>query len=257
MIYGLGSISGGHFNPAVSFAVWLRQRLSAELLWKYVAVQFAGALVASGFLAGIFPDEIAFAALGAPSLGARISATQGLAIEGLITFLLVLSVLFTTRDDNADKAVAGVAIGGTLAALILFAGPLTGAGANPARYLGPALVSGSLGEAFVYLLGPMIGAGIAAFLFAFVDGTANVSEEVSQDSTASPSGLLRRARELFRAGDAEGAATALVPLLSQMDRTGADIGDSIRTLLIVIEEDLGPVRALDDYRHLIHPSPQY
>jgi len=263
MIVCFGSISGGHFNPAVSFAVWLRQKLDAEVLLGYLLAQLAGALLAGAILAGIFPDEIALAGLGTPHLGTRISATQGIAVEAMITFLLVTTVLFVTREDNEHKNMAALSIGGTLAGLILFAGPLTGASANPARYLGPATFTANFSESFIYLIGPLLGAGVAAFLFGFINGLpdGDSGDVVTHDDGGgwfqakqpkSAFAALQKAREHFRAGNAEGAVTLLVPLLDDRGKHGRDVMDSVRTLLMVIEEDFGEVGALDSHRHLIY-----
>lgn len=272
MIYALGSISGGHFNPAVSFAMWLRQKLEAPDLLGYVLAQLSGALVAATCLAGLFPDEIALAGLGTPALGPRINGTQGVLIEALITFLLTTSILFVTRKKNPDRAFAGFAIGGTLLALIFFAGPLTGAGANPARYLGPALVSGKLSEAFVYVVGPIVGGGAAAFLFAFVtesltalgpsstpapdepSGFDAAEEESEVPRAKTPHAILRRAHELFVEGEGEKAVQLLLPVLARLDEYSAELVNKARSLLIVIEEEHGRMPILDAYQHLIYQA---
>jgi aquaporin Z len=274
MLYALGSISGGHFNPAVSVAFWLRQKLSPSLLVGYVLAQVAGALVAAMCLAGIFPDEVTLAALGTPQLAPKISALKGVVIEGTITFVLVLTILLATREDNEDRRFAGLAIGGTLAALIVFAGPLTGAAANPARFLGPAAISGNLRETFVYLVGPIIGGGVAALLTTvFLDLSPDQDEEPSPStppldeaprpavtergkSVGTVQNALRRAHELFVAGNGEEAASVLLPYLPHAHEYGADVIDRIRSLIIVIEEEHGRIRRLDKYRETIYsPGP--
>jgi aquaporin Z len=164
MIYGVGSISGGHFNPAVTIAAWVQKRLGADLILGYVVAQLLGSLVAAILLATIFPDEVGLAQLGTPALGPRISGLQGFAIEGAITFLLTIVVLTSTRADNSGAhPFAGLAIGATLIGIILFAGPLTGAAANPARYIGPAIVSRNLESIWLYVLAPLYGGALAAF----------------------------------------------------------------------------------------------
>jgi MIP family channel proteins len=171
MIYAVGAISGAHFNPAVSVAVWMQKKLSHELLVSYILAQFAGAILAGFLLAALFPDEVSLSSLGTPALALNISALRGIAFEATITFLLVTTILFVTRDDNAESGYfAGLAIGATLTALILFAGPLTGGAANPARYLGPALASGSLTQIPVYFIGPLLGAVMGSIAFSFTMG---------------------------------------------------------------------------------------
>ena len=185
MIYGVGAISGGHFNPAITFAMWIRKRLNSDLVFGYVAAQLLGALAASLVLAMIFPDEVGLAQLGTPGLGPRISSLQGFAIEAAITFLLTVVVLTTTRSNN--PAFAGLAIGGTLTGLILFAGPLTGAAANPARYLGPAIVSRNIDDIWLYLTAPLFGATLAAFVIGFVvGGPDSDGERPDEDETQEP-----------------------------------------------------------------------
>jgi aquaporin Z len=185
MIYGVGSISGGHFNPAITFAMWIRKRLSADLVFGYVAAQLLGALVASLVLAMIFPDEVGLAQLGTPALGPRISSLQGFAIEAAITFLLTVVVLTSSRSSN--PAFAGLAIGGTLTGIILFAGPLTGAAANPARYLGPAIVSRNIDDIWLYLTAPLFGATLAAYVIGFlVERPEPGAEGQDEDETPEP-----------------------------------------------------------------------
>jgi len=269
MIYGLGSLSGGHFNPAVSFTMWLRQRMTNSMFVGYVLAQLAGAVVAAVCLAALFPDEVTLAALGTPALAPKISALKGVAIEGLITFLLVVTVLCTTRDDNDNRAFAGFAIGGSLAGVILFAGPLTGAGANPARFFGPALISGNLRESFVYVIGPILGAGVAALLFSPLFERFTESDEsepaprapAPADPEPSPArrassktiqGALKRAHDLYVAGNGEEAAAVLLPHLPHVREYDSEIFDRIRSLVIVIEEEHGRIRRLDKYRDSLY-----
>jgi MIP family channel proteins len=282
----LGSISGAHFNPAVTLAAWFREQIDSGLLAGYVMSQTEGALVASFFLAGLFPDEIALAALGTPMLAPKISMMKGLTIEALITFVLVSVILFSTRPENPNKQSAGIPIGATLAALILFAGPLTGAGANPVRFLGPALVSAQLTQSLVYLVGPLVGGGAAALVFGLfqnvIEGAPqrsrqrgeepvdddfesdgvdaddpSIEPEPARGRVSSPRALIRRARELFHSGEGERAAATLLPLLSRIDEIGQDIADSARTLLIVIEEEHGRLALLDSYRERLYRTPAF
>ena len=259
MIYALGSISGGHFNPAVSLAVWLRQKLEGSLFAGYVLAQLVGALVAAMALAALFPDEVSLAALGTPALAPNITVLKGAMFEAIITFLLVIVVLFSTRDDGRDKGFAGLAIGGTLAGLIFFAGPMTGAGANPARFLGPALISGHLTEAIAYLAGPLIGGGLAGLLAGFMMAEAgegaSESEEV-QEEAKDPEDRIRLANELLDDGAGEEAAAVLVPLLKGIETQPRELVKTLRTLVIVIEEEYGDLKILDPYQHIIYPAPE-
>jgi aquaporin Z len=276
MIYALGPISGGHFNPAVSFSIWLRQKLSSSMFFGYVLAQLAGSLIAAIILASIFPDEVALASLGTPALAPKFTALKGVALEGLITFLLVLTILFVTRSEHENRAFAGLSIGGTLVALIFFAGPLTGAGANPARFFGPAVVSGNLKETFIYVIGPIIGGGLAALVFSpLFDASDPGSAPALDTETAPPSqqesapqpkrargprtvqSALKRAHDLFVSGNGEEAAAVLLPHLPRLHDYDADVLDRIRSLLIVIEEEHGRIRRLDKYRDAIYAPGGY
>jgi MIP family channel proteins len=272
MIYGLGSISGGHFNPAVSLAFWMRRDQSADLFFAYVLAQVMGAIVAAMLLGGLFPDEIQLASLGTPSLAPKISFLKGSLIEAAITFVFVTTVMFVTREGNKGGwAFSGIAIGGCLVALILFAGPITGAAVNPARYLGPAVVAGQLREILVYLAGPLLGGAMAAMVFNLVlGGEAKAPESATDeapiaesepavkkdDPAGEPSSAAARlsaAREAFAEGRTEEAAQALLPLLASFETLDPDIKNSVRTLSVVVDHSLGryePFRAFDS---AIHP----
>jgi aquaporin Z len=292
MIYGLGSISGGHFNPAVTIAAWVRKRLGADLIVGYLLAQVLGALVAAILLATIFPDEVGLAQLGTPALGPRISGLQGFAIEGAITFLLTLVVLTSTRADNsAAHPFAGLAIGATLIGLILFAGPLTGASANPARYLGPAIVSRNLESIWLYAAFA-IGLAVetaqapaavgsastkelrsgaskargrrrrAAELAEGVEEPELLEEVVDDEKLAAETSarssrndrtqqILTKAQELYWGGNGEKAAATLVPLLARASRDGRAISEHVRSLLLVIEDTHGRIAVLDSYRQFL------
>jgi MIP family channel proteins len=263
MIFAFGPISGAHFNPAVTLAAWMQRRIPGNMVSIYAAAQVSGAILAATFLALIFPDEVQLAGLGTPSLAPKLTGIRGVAIELIITYLLTVSVLFVTREDNDDRGVAaGITIGGTLAALILFAGPLTGAAANPVRFLGPALVAGRMGEALVYLVGPLVGGCLAALSFDFVAGALpdHAAEEPVYDSPRrhdDDAALLtiRRAHGLFRLGYGEEAAALVLPLLAGGVEYSREVMDRVRTLLIVIEEEVGPLQLLDRYRGMLRGGP--
>jgi aquaporin NIP len=286
MIYAVGSISGAHFNPAITLAAWVRRRISSDLVAGYIAAQLVGALVASLVLAMIFPDEVGLAQLGTPALGPRISSLQGFAIESAITFLLTVVVLTSTRSNN--QAFAGLAIGGTLTGIILFAGPLTGAAANPARYLGPAIVSRNIDDIWLYLMAPLFGAALAAFVTGFAidkaepepaeadaeeeghepdepvgsigarrstpEAAHEALEESESTSDAVKPNALKAAQELYWGGEAEKAATVLVPLLKSASQGGESLSGEVRSLIMVIEDACGRLAILDSYRAMLDPS---
>jgi len=165
MIYAVGPVCGAHFNPAVSVAFFLAQRLSTRELATYLLTQVGAALAASGLLRALLPDS--------PTLGATtpvIGPTAALGVEVVLTFFLVFVILAVATGVREQRPLAGVAIGGAVALGALAGGPLTGASMNPARSLGPALVGGDLGSLWIYLVAPTIGAVMAVGAFRWIHG---------------------------------------------------------------------------------------
>ncbi len=163
LVSSLGAVSGGHFNPAVSFAVWVAGRMSAVRAISYVVAQLIGAVLAGLALKVIItvPDSTN---LGTPALAQNVTPAAGIFIEAILTMVLITTVFGTAVDPRAPK-IGGLAIGLSIAADILFAGPLTGAAMNPARWFGPAVVSGALDNWYVWWIGPLVGAAIVAIAY--------------------------------------------------------------------------------------------
>lgn len=160
MIYALGHVSGAHINPAVTFAFALTRHLSWSLVAVYWTAQVAGAVVAAAILRGSLGNVA--------SLGATVpSGSDGRAFlwEVVLTFLLMLVVMAVTTDTRAVGEAAAIAIGGTVALDVMFGGPISGASLNPARSLGPGLVSGDLSSIWIYLAAPLVGASLAALTY--------------------------------------------------------------------------------------------
>ncbi len=160
MIYATGHICGAHFNPAVTVAFAVIGRFPWKQVPAYVAGQIGAALVASGLLRFLL-GPIA-------NLGATLpagTAVQSLVIEIVITFFLMFVITAVATDSRAVGPMAGAAIGGTVALAAIFAGPISGASMNPARSLGPALVSMQLDGLWIYLAGPLVGAALGATLY--------------------------------------------------------------------------------------------
>ena len=173
MVSSFGAISGGHFNPAVSIAFAVVGRLPLVTMVAYVVAQLVGAVLAGialrAVFAGVFPDAVIGAAhLGTPSLGLDVSFGTGVLVEAILTFALVIAIFGTAVDERAPRTIAGFGIGLTVAADILFGGPLTGAAMNPARAFGPAFASQFWDNHLVYWLGPLAGAVAAALLYEFL-----------------------------------------------------------------------------------------
>lgn len=167
MVYAGGRISGAHYNPAVSLALMLRGTLPGKMLLPYWGAQFVGAIAAS-FLVWKFT--------GAPLAVEPAETTTALKAvvgEAVATFALAYVVLHVaTGKGTENNSYFGLAIGGTIAALAIAFGGITGGAFNPAVGIGPAIVSLALGQgatslAWVYAAGPFAGGAVAAYLFKF------------------------------------------------------------------------------------------
>jgi MIP family channel proteins len=167
MIYAVGHVSGAHFNPAVSFAFALTRHFPWRRVAGYWLAQAAGALAAAALLR---------ASLGGDAhLGATLpSGSQGQAFvwEAILTFFLMFVIMSVATDTRAVGEAAAIAVGGTVGLDALFGGPITGASMNPARSLGPAVVSGDLHGLWLYLLAPLAGATVGGIAYQFVRGEA-------------------------------------------------------------------------------------
>lgn len=165
MASAVGHISGGHFNPAVTLGFLVTRRIAPSLAVVYWAAQLAGAVLGALALRAAFPEE-ANLDQGVPILHETIGAGSGILLEAILTFFLVWVIFATAVDPGgAFKSISGLGIGLTIAIGVLAAGPLTGAAMNPARALGPELVQGIWDDFWVYLVGPSIGAAVAALLY--------------------------------------------------------------------------------------------
>jgi aquaporin NIP len=155
MIYTVGDISGAHLNPAVTIGFWFSRRLEKGAVLPYVASQCAGAFVASAVLLLLFGQR---GDLGATQPAGP--AMQSFTLEVLLTAILMLAILSVSTGAKEKGITAGIVVGSVIALEAMFAGPISGASMNPARSLGPALVSGNLGNLWVYLVAPSLGAAL-------------------------------------------------------------------------------------------------
>lgn len=156
MIYAIGDVSGAHMNPAVTLGFWASRRFPIGWIIPYIAAQCAGATLGSLAIKLLFPAHL--------MLGATVpsgSAGQSFLLEVLLTALLMFVILGVSSGPKELGVMAGLAIGGVVGLEALFGGPISGASMNPARSLGPAIVSGRLGHLWIYLVAPVLGALIA------------------------------------------------------------------------------------------------
>lgn len=167
MISALGHISGGHFNPAVTLGVLTANKIDVRRAIIYLLVQLIGAIAAAYLLKGVIPAQAWQPVhLGTPGLSTGVTVVQGILIEAVLTFFLVLTVCGTALDPRGSwSAVAGFGIGTVLVFGILMGGLITGGAMNPARAVGPALASGFWEHHLVYWLGPISGGVLAASLY--------------------------------------------------------------------------------------------
>ncbi len=166
LIFLLGEISGTHINPAATFALALNGTVKWGAVLGYWVAQFLGGVLASACLFFILGS--AKSGLGATVLAENISPLQGVTVEALVTFFLMLIVLFVT-DKGYPAKTAAFLISPTIVVLVLFSGLLTGASLNPARTLGPAIFTGTLNIFWVYLLGTFAGAGLAVPVYRLIN----------------------------------------------------------------------------------------
>ncbi len=153
MIYTLGDISGAHLNPAVTLGFWFSRRLAGRKVLPYVVSQCAGALAASGIMRLLFPQN---ALLGTTRPAGP--ELQSFVLEFLLTALLMFVILGVSTGAREKGITAGIVVGSVIALEAMFAGPICGASMNPARSLGPAVISGHFGSLWIYLLAPVLGA---------------------------------------------------------------------------------------------------
>jgi aquaporin Z len=153
MIYALGEASGAHLNPAVTMGFLAARRMDAMRAGLYVVSQIIGAILASISMRVLFPAH--------STLGATVpsgAASQSFVLEAVLTAILMMVILCVSTGSKETGVMAGIAIGGTVGLEAIFAGPVCGASMNPARSIGPALISGETASLWIYVVAPVVGA---------------------------------------------------------------------------------------------------
>lgn len=160
MIYALGDVSGAHINPAVTIAFAAAGRFSWREVAPYIISQLSGAFLASLTLRFLFPLHKTLSS-NVPSG----SDMQSLVLEIILSFILMFVIMNVSTGAKEKGITAGIAVAAVVALEVTLGGPISGGSMNPARSLAPAVVSGTLQSAWVYLVGPVAGAllGVAAF----------------------------------------------------------------------------------------------
>jgi len=164
MIYTIGETSGAHLNPAVTVAFAARGNFPWRRVPGYLFAQVGGAVLAAGLLRALFGTA---GRLGGTYPGRGIGVAPALVLEVVLTFGLVSVILGTASGARNVGHNAAIAVGGYVALAGLWASPVSGASMNPARSLGPDLISGDVHDLWIYLVGPMAG-GLLAVALAWV-----------------------------------------------------------------------------------------
>ncbi len=169
MIAAAGHISGGAYNPAVTIGLAIAGKLKPLQATVYIVAELLGAVAAALALTMIFTSEQVDAVnLGTPQVASGISLGGALLGEIILTFFLMFVIFGTAVDQRSNKAIAALAIGLTITADIFALGAITGAVMNPARQFGPALVEGMWSDFWIWWIGPIVGAAIAAIVYNWV-----------------------------------------------------------------------------------------
>jgi MIP family channel proteins len=164
-IYAVGHISGAHFNPAVTFAFALTRHFPWPRALAYWAAQVSAALFAAALLRASL-GNLADTGATLPSGSQGQSFLWELVLSGFLMFV----ILAVATDTRAVGEAAAIAIGGTIALDAMFGGPISGASMNPARSVGPALVSGNLHALWLYIVAPVLGTSVGGLAYQFVRG---------------------------------------------------------------------------------------
>jgi glycerol uptake facilitator protein len=179
VIYSMGRVSGAHINPAVTIALWATKRFPPGETGAYIVAQLiGGALGSLLFAASAGMDAVTVGGLGATAPFPGIGYGQAILAEAIGTFVLMMVIMGVAVDKKAPQGFAGLVIGLTVGGVITTIGNLTGSSLNTARTFGPYLIDSLLGGPDlwvyfpIYVIGPIVGAVVAAFFYGYIGGEA-------------------------------------------------------------------------------------
>ncbi|KAF5752799.1 putative Aquaporin NIP1.1 [Tripterygium wilfordii] len=179
LVYSVGHISGAHLNPAVTIAHATCKRFPWKQVPPYALCQLVGSTLAAGTLRLLFSGKQEQFAGTIPAG----SDMQSFVIEFIITFYLMFVISGVATDNRAIGELAGLAVGATILLNVMIAGPVSGASMNPARSLGPAIVSGEYKGIWVYLVAPTVGAIAGAWVYNMVRYTDKPLREITKSAS--------------------------------------------------------------------------
>jgi aquaporin Z len=180
LIYTIGETSGAHLNPAVTVSFALRGHFPWRRVPGYVLAQLCGAAGAAGLLRSMFGST---GRLGGTFPGDGITTGTALVTEMVLTFGLLTVILGTSSGARNVGHNAAIAVGGYVTLAGLWASPVSGASMNPARSMGPALVSGDLGTVWIYCAGPVAGGLLAVALAWALRGSPSAAADLAAQGT--------------------------------------------------------------------------
>jgi len=192
----VGHVSGGHLNPAVSFAMTVAGKVSILRGLLYIIAQLVGGIVGSAFTYGLLSPAVGTLGATVPS----VKEAQGFGLELLFTLILVLFVFsITDGAKSIDGGVTALAVGVCILVAHVCLIPFTGCGINPARSFGPAVVANVWTSHWIYWIGPLAGALVGAILYTFVLGHCSESAEPANETEVP----LKSSTEDIEAGEDE------------------------------------------------------
>jgi glycerol uptake facilitator protein len=184
LIISIGVASGGHFNPAITAAFIALRRIDPIDGLVYILAQLSGGVLGALLTKAFLLDEGRASDYGTPKVSDLLAGGfQGFLVEGIGTFVLVMTVLAVALNPEIRRW-AALSVGGALGFLVMVLGPLTGGSFNPARWFGPALVANDFGDALAFILGPIAGAIVAGALYKFVIEPASGPVQEMADTVA-------------------------------------------------------------------------